>query len=88
MRRYRAPQRGQGIFFADQSSADCITNMSGFVRQAQAFSSHGAALAYWRGDYVAIDREEELARLADVSLPVSHAHQTSPILRSQRDRVR
>src|SRR5215831_16049788 len=40
MRRYRAPQRGQGVFFADQSSADCITNMSGFdFRQAQATPS-------------------------------------------------
>ena len=49
-----------------------------------AFSSHGAALAYWRGDYVAIDREEDMARLADVSLPVSYAHQTSSILRFTR----
>src|SRR5215471_5171776 len=36
MRRYRAPQRGQGVFFADQFSADCITNMFGFdFRQTQ-----------------------------------------------------
>src|SRR5215831_7953122 len=35
MRRYSAPQRGQGVFFADQSSADWITNISGFdFRQA------------------------------------------------------
>jgi len=40
MRRYRAPQRGQRVFFADQSSADCITNMSGFdFRQAQEVDS-------------------------------------------------
>ena len=30
MRPYRALLRGQGVFFAAQSSADCITNMSGF----------------------------------------------------------
>jgi hypothetical protein len=42
MRRYSAPQREQGIFFADQSSADCITNMSGFdFRQAQVSRSEG-----------------------------------------------
>jgi hypothetical protein len=40
MRRYRAPQRGPRVFFADQSSADCITNMSGFdFRQAQEVDS-------------------------------------------------
>ncbi|MBV8925110.1 MAG: flavin reductase family protein [Bradyrhizobium sp.] len=31
-----------------------------------------AALAYWHGDYVAIDRDEDMARLADVSLPAGH----------------
>ena len=36
MRPYRVLLRGQGVFFAAQSSADCITNMSGFdLRQAQ-----------------------------------------------------
>src|SRR5258707_5532913 len=35
-RPYRVLLRGQGVFFAAQSSADCITNMSGFdLRQAQ-----------------------------------------------------
>src|SRR6266850_1447289 len=37
IRPYRVLLRGQGVFFAAQSSADCITNMSGFdLRQAQA----------------------------------------------------
>jgi len=37
-RPYRVLLRGQGVFFAAQSSADCITNMFGFdLRQAQAF---------------------------------------------------
>jgi len=31
----------------------------------------GAALAYWRGDYVALDREDDAIRLAEVSLPLS-----------------
>jgi hypothetical protein len=37
MRPYRVLLRGQGVFFAAQSSADCITSMAGFdLRQAQA----------------------------------------------------
>jgi flavin reductase (DIM6/NTAB) family NADH-FMN oxidoreductase RutF len=39
-------------------------------------SPHQAALAYWHGDYVAIDRKEDMVRLADVSLPAGHAHET------------
>lgn len=36
IRPYRALLRGQGVLFAGRSSADCITNMSGFdLRQAQ-----------------------------------------------------
>jgi hypothetical protein len=46
MRPYRGPLREQGVFFAVQSSADCITNMSGFdLRQAQAFLQLGKELA-------------------------------------------
>jgi flavin reductase (DIM6/NTAB) family NADH-FMN oxidoreductase RutF len=33
------------------------------------------ALAYWHGDYVAIDREQDMARLADVSLPAGHVRE-------------
>jgi flavin reductase (DIM6/NTAB) family NADH-FMN oxidoreductase RutF len=40
-------------------------------------SAREAALAYWHGDYVAIDREEDMARLADVSLPATHARETA-----------
>ena len=29
----------------------------------------GSALAYWHGDYLAIDRDEDIARLAEVSVP-------------------
>jgi flavin reductase (DIM6/NTAB) family NADH-FMN oxidoreductase RutF len=32
-------------------------------------SSRTAALAYWQGQYVAIDQDEDAARLAEVSLP-------------------
>jgi hypothetical protein len=36
MRPYRVLLKGQGVFFAAQSSGDCITNMAGFdLRQAQ-----------------------------------------------------
>ena len=35
-------------------------------------SQPGAALAYWQGQYVALDRDEDAARLADVSLPAPH----------------
>jgi len=37
-------------------------------------SQRTAALAYWHGEYVAIDREEDAARLAEVSLPSRHVH--------------
>ncbi len=33
-------------------------------------SKRTAALAYWQGRYVAIDQDEEFAKLAEVSLPV------------------
>jgi flavin reductase (DIM6/NTAB) family NADH-FMN oxidoreductase RutF len=35
-------------------------------------SADDAALAYWQGNYVAIDRQEDMARLADASLPADH----------------
>jgi flavin reductase (DIM6/NTAB) family NADH-FMN oxidoreductase RutF len=40
----------------------------GRVRHLQV-APHGSALAYWHGEYVAIDRDEDLARLAEVSFP-------------------
>jgi len=36
-------------------------------------SSRTAALAYWQGQYVAIDRDEDAVRLAEVSLPPRRA---------------
>lgn len=36
-------------------------------------SSRTAALAYWQGQYVAIDRDEDALRLAEVSVPKPHA---------------
>jgi flavin reductase (DIM6/NTAB) family NADH-FMN oxidoreductase RutF len=42
-------------------------------------SPHAAALAYWQGRYVAIDRGEDMARLAEVSLPSGHAHEVHPV---------
>jgi len=32
-------------------------------------STRTAALAYWQGQYVAIDRDEDAVKLAEVSLP-------------------
>jgi len=32
-----------------------------------------AALAYWQGRYVAVDQDEDVAKLAEVSLPLAHA---------------
>jgi flavin reductase (DIM6/NTAB) family NADH-FMN oxidoreductase RutF len=37
-------------------------------------SSRTAALAYWQGQYVAIDQNEDAIRLAEVSLPSGGAH--------------
>jgi flavin reductase (DIM6/NTAB) family NADH-FMN oxidoreductase RutF len=36
-------------------------------------SARTAALAYWQGEYVAIDRDEDAARLAEVSVPLARA---------------
>jgi flavin reductase (DIM6/NTAB) family NADH-FMN oxidoreductase RutF len=36
-------------------------------------SPRTAALAYWQGQYVAIDQNEDAIRLADVSLPAPRA---------------
>jgi flavin reductase (DIM6/NTAB) family NADH-FMN oxidoreductase RutF len=47
-------------------------------------SPDDAALAYWHGDYVAIDRQEDMARLADVSLPAGHVRDASPFSRFTR----
>jgi flavin reductase (DIM6/NTAB) family NADH-FMN oxidoreductase RutF len=37
-----------------------------------AVSIRTAALAYWQGRYVAIDQDEDAAKLAEVSVPVRH----------------
>jgi hypothetical protein len=34
-------------------------------------STRTAALAYWQGQYVAIDQNEDAIRLAEVSVPAS-----------------
>jgi flavin reductase (DIM6/NTAB) family NADH-FMN oxidoreductase RutF len=34
---------------------------------------HTAALAYWQGRYVAVDQDEDAARLAEVGVPLAHA---------------
>jgi flavin reductase (DIM6/NTAB) family NADH-FMN oxidoreductase RutF len=44
----------------------------GCVKDLQV-SSRTAALAYWQGQYVAIDRDEDAVRLAEVSLPPPRA---------------
>ena len=36
-------------------------------------STRTAALAYWQGQYVAIDQNEDVIKLAEVSLPAGHA---------------
>src|SRR5215813_9468643 len=40
----------------------------GRVRQIRS-STRSAALAYWHGQYVAVDQDEDAARLAEVSVP-------------------
>ena len=40
-------------------------------------SSRSAALAYWQGQYLAIDRDEDIAKLAEVSLPGNVARDPS-----------
>ena len=38
-----------------------------------AVSARTAALAYWQGRYVAIDQDEDVAKLAEVSVPARKA---------------
>ena len=40
-----------------------------------ALSSRTAALAYWQGQYVAIDQDEDAIKLAEVSLPAARSAQ-------------
>ena len=40
-------------------------------------STRTAALAYWQGQYVAIDRDEDAVKLAEVSLPPPRAARTT-----------
>jgi flavin reductase (DIM6/NTAB) family NADH-FMN oxidoreductase RutF len=40
-------------------------------------SGHTAALAYWQRRYVAVDQDEDVARLAEVSVPLAHARRWS-----------
>jgi flavin reductase (DIM6/NTAB) family NADH-FMN oxidoreductase RutF len=47
-------------------------------------SADDAALAYWHGNYVAIDREKDMARLADVSLPAGHVRDAGSVGRFSR----
>jgi len=37
-----------------------------------AVSTRTAALAYWQGRYVAVDQDEDAAKLAEVSVPARH----------------
>jgi flavin reductase (DIM6/NTAB) family NADH-FMN oxidoreductase RutF len=46
-------------------------------------SSRTAALAYWQGQYVAIDRDEDAVRLAEVSVP-GHARRVEWLSRLQK----
>ena len=40
-------------------------------------SPRTAALAYWQGQYVAIDRDEDALRLAEVGVPASQVPRKS-----------
>ena len=42
-----------------------------------AVSARTAALAYWQGRYVAIDQDEDAAKLAEVSVPARHSRHAS-----------
>jgi flavin reductase (DIM6/NTAB) family NADH-FMN oxidoreductase RutF len=45
----------------------------GRVREVQLARTDNSALAYWHGDYLTIDRDEDIARLAEVSVPKPRA---------------
>jgi hypothetical protein len=61
MRPYRVLLRGQGVFFAAQSSADCITSMAGFdLRQAQVAGELSESMRGW---HLFATRSSALCRL-------------------------
>jgi flavin reductase (DIM6/NTAB) family NADH-FMN oxidoreductase RutF len=47
-------------------------------------SSRTAALAYWQGQYIAIDQNEDAIRLAEVSLPSGDAHEIGKVVAKSR----
>lgn len=49
-----------------------------------ALAPDDAALAYWHGDYVAIDREEDMVKLANVSLPAGLVRASGAVSRFTR----
>src|SRR3979411_1011665 len=63
------------------AGAEWITLMSGVPLlvgvRALNLSPRPAALAYWQGQYVAIDQNEDAIRLADVSLPAPRSRRES-----------
>ena len=70
MRPYRGPLREQGVFFAVQSSADCITNMSGFdLRQTHVELDLVVVLAGMQGVEVGDAIHPELAIDDELALP-------------------
>jgi flavin reductase (DIM6/NTAB) family NADH-FMN oxidoreductase RutF len=56
----------------------------GRVLHVELSAEDAAALAYWHGDYVAIDREQDMVTLADVSLPAGHLRDARTISRFTR----
>ena len=46
-------------------------------------ASRTAALAYWQGRYVAIDQDEDAAKLAEVSVPARHVARNTGIVARQ-----
>lgn len=69
-----APLLADALAAIDCEVEDIIERYShgvviGRVRHLQ-IAPQGTALAYWHGEYVAIDRDQDIARLAEVSIPV------------------
>src|SRR6202022_2904803 len=88
IRPYRVLLRGQGVFFAVRSLADCITNMSGFdLRQAQVAWQLALELGKVTGDHSDVETpqdrllglaiKQELKRSLDAMLRRMHSHRQS-----------
>ena len=71
------PARCRPSIARSRRSSSAIHTASSSAASGYAVSTRTAALAYWHGQYVAVDQDEDAAKLAEVSLPAPHTPESS-----------